>query len=196
MRISAPKLLVLACIMAGSASQAQVKLPVTNNDLRINLEKIIADFPHQLDALKGDTLADNPQTIEFSSRLNFNMAPDNVITQYKSEKPIYSWSAVLLKTEEFDEAVKKYKWLCNQLKVMTVTLEGGYAYTMSGNYDIPEESRKFSSSIFHLTPRAMELPKLKIEAAMQFEFPEWKVTLLVYEKEREDQEQGDIHGGK
>lgn len=194
MRISQPKLLVLACFMAGSACYAQVKMPVTNNDLRINLQKIISDFPHELDALKGDTLADNPQTIEFASRLNFPMAPDNMIIQYKSEKPIYSWTANLLKTEEFDEAVKKYKWLCNQLKVMTVNVEGGYAFTLTGNYEAPDESRKFSSSIFHLTPRAVNMPKLKIEASMQFEFPEWKVMLLVYEKEREDNEQGDIFG--
>ncbi len=36
------------------------------------------------------------------------------------------------------------------------------------------------------------MPKLKIEASMQFEFPEWKVNLLVYEKEKEDKDRGDI----
>jgi hypothetical protein len=29
---------------------------------------------------------------------------------------------------------------------------------------------------------------------MQFEFPEWKIHLVVYEREREDNEQGDING--
>jgi hypothetical protein len=38
------------------------------------------------------------------------------------------------------------------------------------------------------------MPKLKIEASMQFQFPEWRVSLLVYEREREDNEQGDING--
>jgi hypothetical protein len=28
---------------------------------------------------------------------------------------------------------------------------------------------------------------------MQYEFPEWKVKLLVYDKEREDDERGDIN---
>jgi hypothetical protein len=28
--------------------------------------------------------------------------------------------------------------------------------------------------------------------ALQFEFPEWKVNLVVYEKEREDDERGEI----
>jgi hypothetical protein len=35
---------------------------------------------------------------------------------------------------------------------------------------------------------------LKVEASMQFEFPEWKINLMVYEREREDNEQGDING--
>ena len=36
------------------------------------------------------------------------------------------------------------------------------------------------------------MPRLKIEVSMQFEFPEWKVVLSVYEKEREDHERGEI----
>jgi hypothetical protein len=38
------------------------------------------------------------------------------------------------------------------------------------------------------------MPKLKIEASMQYEFPEWKVSLVVYEKEREDKDRGEING--
>jgi len=75
---------------------------------------------------------------------------------------------------------------------MTIALDNGYSFTMSGDYEAPDESRKFSSSIFKLTPNASTMPKLKIEVSMQFEFPEWKVSLLVYEKEREDNERGDI----
>jgi hypothetical protein len=43
-------------------------------------------------------------------------------------------------------------------------------------------------------PNAANMPKLKVEASMQFEFPEWKINLMVYEREREDNEQGDING--
>ena len=56
-----------------------------------------------------------------------------------------------------------------------------------------DESKKFFTSIFKLTPNAANMPRLKIEASMQFEFPEWKVNLIVYEKEREDNEQGDVN---
>ena len=122
------------------------------------------------------------------------MAPENWVTQYNSTKPIYSWHAAFLTTEDFDEAVKKYKWLYQQLKAMTIKIDGGYSFTLNGDYDQPTESKKFSSSIFKMTPNAVNMPKLKIEASLLFEFPEWKVSLLVYEKEREDKERGDVNG--
>lgn len=195
MKIYQPKLTVIALFMAGLQSQAQVKFPVTNNELRNSLSRVISDFPNQFSSLRADTVSSSPQTIEFATTLDFKEAETNSIVEYKSaHNPIYSWQALLLNTEDFEEASKKYKWLYNQLKVMTVNLEGGYSFTLSGDYDAPDESRKFCSSIFKLTPNASNMPKLKIEASMQFEFPEWKVSLLVYEREREDNERGDING--
>ena len=173
--------------------QAQgFKLPVTSNDLRNSLSKVITDYVDGFASLKGDTISVSPQSIEFTSKLNFQGGEENTITQYNSKNQIYSWQALVLTTEDFEEASKKYKWLYNQLKVMTVKVQE-YSFTMSGNYDAPDESKKFFTSIFKLTPNASNMPKLKIEAAMQFEFPEWKINLRVYEREREDNEQGDIY---
>ena len=195
MKCIKPQLVGLIIFLACLETQAQPKFPVTDNDLRINLEKIIADFPNNLSGVRGDTLEINPQTIEFSSLLDFKMAKQNSIFEYKSaSRPMYSWQALLLETENYDEAAKKYKWLCNQLKVMTITSESGYSYNLNGKYEEPTLSKKFSSSVYKLTPSASDMPKIKIEASMQFEFPEWKISLLVYEKEREDKDRGDIKG--
>jgi hypothetical protein len=194
MKIQLLKLLVFPCFLAGQLCYSQLKFPVTNNDLRTNLSKIISDYSNQFASLKGDTIAVYPQTIEFSSRLDFKEAPQNSIVLYRSEKPVYSWQGIFLSSEDFEEASKKYKWLYNQLKVMTVKLEGGYTFTLNGEYDAPDESKKFSSSIFKLNPNAGNMPRLKIEASLQFEFPEWKVMLVVYERERDDHEQGKVDG--
>jgi len=193
MKIFSSLVSIVIALIFSIKTNAQVKIPVTSNELRTNLERVISGFPSHLNDLKGDTIVENPQTIEFESLLDFKMASENSITQYKSTKPIYSWKAVLMNTEEFEEAVKKYKWLYNQLKVMTIKIDS-YSFTMSGDYDEPAESRKFCSSIFKLTPNASNIPKLKIEVAMHFEFPEWKVSMVVYEKEREDNERGEIYG--
>lgn len=182
-------ILLLFCLN----SEAQgLKFPITNNDLRNSLSKVITDYVDGFAALKGDTLSVNPQSIEFATKLNFQGSEDNTITQYNSKNKIYSWQALLLTTEDFEEASKKYKWLYNQLKVMTVKVQD-YSFTLSGEYDAPDETKKFFTSIFKLTPNASNMPKLKIEVGMQFEFPEWKVNIRVYEREREDNEQGDIN---
>ena len=179
-------------LVSSLVSNAQLKLPITNNELRGNLSKVISEFSNQFSEIKGPVTNENPQTTEYSSTLKFESAEDNVITEYKGIKSIYSWQATLLTTEDFEEANKKYKWLCNQLKVMTVTIDGHYSYSLDGKIDPAVESKSFSSSIFTLMPAASNLPRIRIEAGMQFQFPEWKVQLLVYEKERNDNERGPI----
>jgi hypothetical protein len=186
------KLIAAGAVFLCLNSQAQLKFPVTNNDLRNNLSKILTDYVDGFSSLKGDTILVNPQSIEFTTKVNFMGSEENSITQYKSKNSIYSWQALLVTSEDFEAASKKYKWLCNQLKVMTVKVQE-YSFTLNGDYEAPDESKKFFSTIFKLTPNAANMPKLKIEASMQFEFPEWKVNLMVYEREREDNEQGDIN---
>ena len=192
MKIPKNCLLGFACLILALQTRAQLRLPVTNNDLRNNLEKVIADFPNALNSIRGDVVANNPQTIEYATLLQFEGAEENTITQYISNKPVYSWQAIVLTTEDFEEASKKYKWLYNQLKVMTIKIEDGYSFNLNGEYEAPTDTKKFSTSTFRLTPASTHLPKLKIEAGLQFYFPEWKVTLTVYQKEREDNEKGDV----
>jgi hypothetical protein len=193
MRMTAPKLTAISFLFFGLNSQAQLKFPVTNNDLRNNLSQVITSYVDGFSSLKADTLSLNPQSIEFATKLHFEGSEQNSITQFKARNPIYSWQAVLLTTEEFEEAEKKYKWVYNQLKVMTVKVQD-YSFTLSGDYEAPDESKRFCSTIFKLNPNASNMPKLKIEASMRFEFPEWKINLMIYQREREDNEQGDITG--
>ena len=186
-----PKLLVVIATLIAFASNAQVRFPVTNNGLRNDLQKVVEDYMKDFSSLKGNVLIENPQTVEYASLLQFSGAEGNSITKYNSQKNIYSWQAIMLTTEDFNEAVKKYKWLYSQLKVMTIKLDD-YSFSLSGDYDEPEESRKFSDCSFNLLPAAINLPRLKIEVTIQFEFPEWKVGLQVYQKEREDNERGPV----
>jgi hypothetical protein len=189
MKLPKARLLLLS-IFFTTATTAQLRI-VTNNDLRNNLAKVVADFPKELNTIKGEMIAENPQSVEFATLLKFEGAESNTITKYNSQKPIYSWQAIVLTSEDFEEATKKYKWLYNQLKAMTLNM-GDLSFTLNGSYDKPEESKKFSASTFVLLPAATNLPKLKIEVGLQFYFPEWKVMLTVYQKEREDKERGNL----
>ena len=189
MKMHPAKLTAIALLIT-LGSTAQLRLPVSNNALKNDLQQVIGDFNNQFTSIKGDVQSENPQTIEYASQVRLSGAEECVITQYTGAKPIYSFQAVMLTTEDFDAASKKYKWLYNQLKGMTIKINHDYTYSLTGDFDKPDESKKFSSTVMRLLPSATQLPKLKVEVTMQYYFPEWKVSLLVYEKEREDKERG------
>lgn len=151
---------------------------------------MVSDFPRELSTIRGEEVMANPQTVEYATTLDLEGVESNTVTKFIANRPIYSWKALVLTTEEFEEAEKKYKWLANQLKVMTLTLEGGSSFTLSGDYEQPDESKKFFVSSYRLTPAATALPKLQIQVTMEYMFPEWKVGMVIFQKEREDKERG------
>jgi hypothetical protein len=182
--------LTASAMLITISSRAQLKLPASSPAFKNDLQKVIDDFNNGFASIKGDVQAENPQTVEYVSQVKLSGAEECIITQYSGAKPIYSFQAVMLTTEDFEEASKKYKALYNQLKGMTIKINRDYTYNLSGDYDAPDESKKFSSTVMRLLPSATQLPKLKVEVSMQYYFPEWKVSLLVYEREREDKERG------
>ena len=185
--------LLLAAFLLSAHTEAQLKIPGTSNpDVRSALEKVITDYPKEFASLKGEVIANNPQTVEYESLLNFKTAEKNIIIRYSGVQPIYSWQAQMFTTEEFEAAEKKYKALYSQLKNMNIKLNRDYDYSLSGEYDKPDESKKFSSTIFSLLPNSSNLPKVKVELSLQYELLEWKIYLMVYQKEREDSERGKI----
>ncbi|MDQ3683131.1 MAG: hypothetical protein M3352_08685 [Bacteroidota bacterium] len=94
-------------------------------------------------------------------------------------------------TENFEEAVKKYKWVFHQVKGMNIKYVADQ-YTLQGKYEEPVETLKFTTSVLAVAFPPSRFQKFKIEVSMHFEFPAWKVGLSVYEKEKEDHERGNI----
>lgn len=187
---------VLSSVLFLHASQAQLKIPGTGNpDVRNALEKVIGDFPKDFATLKGDEISNDPQTVEYESLLQFKSAERNTITRHSGKPPVYTWQAHMFTAEEFEAAAKKYKSLYGQLKGMNLKLNRDYDYSLAGDYGKPDESKKFCTSTFQLTPNATYLPKVKVELSMQYELMEWKVYLTVYKKEREDKERGKTEEG-
>ncbi|MBD0331735.1 MAG: hypothetical protein ICV66_03695 [Chitinophagaceae bacterium] len=171
--------------------QAQIKLPFSSS-LQNDIQKIVLEYPEEFINLRGDILIQNPQSIEYKSLITPAGAEEAVITKYSSaKKAIYSWKAVMLVTENFDDAVKKYRQLFSQLNDMAVEFNGEI-FHLKGEYEAPLENKKFYSSMLYLSRADDALRKLKVEVLLHYNFPEWKVELLVYEKEREDDERGEI----
>ena len=177
-----------------SAASAQLKLSLPHplSPFRNDVQKVVSEFPNRFAALRGDTVATNPQSVEYASLVKADKAESCTVIQYSSgSKPVYSWQALMLTTESFDEAVKKYKWVFHQLKGMNVKYVADQ-YTLMGRYEEPDESLKFATSTLTAADAPAPWKKLKVEVALQFQFPDWKVCVNVFEKEREDDERGDI----
>ncbi|HEU4904003.1 MAG TPA: hypothetical protein VFT06_14455 [Flavisolibacter sp.] len=189
-RVSAVFLFLFVFVSA----DAQLRLPSRSaSDMRQALEKVITDYSKGFSNLKGDLLNDSdPQRIEYASLLTFKTAETNTIIRYSGSSPVYSWQAQLLTTDDFAVAEKKYNSLYKDLKGITLTLNRDYTFGLEGKYDAPNESLGFASTAFHLTPNASGLSKIKVELSLQYEMPEWKIQLAVYQKEKEDNERGKV----
>lgn len=184
--------LLTALLIVHVTVNAQLKIPVPSA-IRSEVQKVVEDYPSGFSNARTHVVAENPQTIEYATRWKPTGAEEASVVQYSSgRKAIYTWQATMLSTESFEEAVKKYKWLCSQIKGMNVKYVVDM-YTLEGKYIAPEETKKFTVSTFSVADAPQQLKKLKVEVAMQYEFPEWKVKMLVYDKEREDDERGDIN---
>lgn len=203
-----PRLLtaVTALLLCSSASaQLGLKFPALktsasslsqSSSFRADLQKVVETYPQHYAPIRGEVIDKNPQTVEYLSKVKPDGLQEASITKYSAiGKEVFTWQSTALVTEDFEEAAKKYKWLYQQLKGMNVKYVADM-YTLRGTYNEPDESIGFASSV--LTPDHPPTPmaKLKIEVQLNFEFPQWKVSLLIYDKEREDDEQGNVTEGR
>jgi len=186
--------LTLLLLAFSLSAQSQFKLPSlnpANNAFKADIQKVIEDYPHQFASLRGKVIEKNPQSVEYASLVKPQGAQESSIMRYSSnKKEVYTWQAVMLATEDFETATQKYKSIFSQLKGMNVKYVVDQ-YTLVGKYEAPEESKKFVVSTLTIDGPPSPLQKLKVEVTMQFEFPEWKVKVLLYEKEREDNQRGE-----
>lgn len=174
------------------SSFAQLKLPGTSN-FTSDMKAVIRDYPHNYESMLGKPMQENSQHTDYASTHKVEGAENITISRYSADnKEVYSWQALMLTTEDFEEAKAKFKTLFARFNNLAVKMDYGVTFYLKGTYIEPIEERGFTSSIlrFELPDRITQ--KMILEVTMQYEFPEWKVKLLIYEREREDNEQGEV----
>lgn len=190
--IKSVKTLVLITITSlfFNAVAAQLKLPGINNGVAHDVKKVIEDYPNRFIHLMGEMVAEHTQLTDYQCNFNVNGAEESIITRYSAKKEVCSWQAVMLTTDEFEKAKQKFKSLYNQLNNLSVN-SNKVNFRLNGVYESPEEAKKFTSVLFSFNPANESLKKLKVEISLQYIEPmEWKVKVLVYDREREDVERG------
>jgi hypothetical protein len=186
------KTLVLITIasLVFNYSNAQLKLPAING-VGNDVKKVIEDYPNRFINLMGEVIKENTQSTDYQCNFKVNGAEESFVTRYSAKKEVCSWQALMLTTQSFDKARQKFKALFNQLNNLSLNTGGGKNVHLKGNFEAPEETKKFTSVIFSIEPELEATQKLKIEISMTFHSPmEWEVKVLVYDREREDDERG------
>ncbi len=186
-----PLVLITIAALLFHYSNAQLRLPAING-VGIDVKKVIEDYPNRFINLMGEVLTENTQSTDYQCNFKVNGAEEAFITRYSAKKEMCSWQAVMLTTESFEKAKQKFKSLYNQLNNLSVNIGAAKNFHLKGKYEVPEESMKFTSVVFSFNPETDPVKKIRVEIALQHQAPmNWKVKVLVYDKEREDNERGE-----
>lgn len=179
------KIFLLILIIVALKTTAQPGNSILKNSINVkpDVEKVIKDFYNYFDNIRGEKITETESTVEFQSNIKPAGSSESSITQIKGLANVYSWQAVMLSTDDFDKAAAKYKQLYKQLNKTSFLLYNKKPLKFMGDYDEPDESRSFASSILKPDTDDIRLKKLKIEIGMNYTMPEWNVRILVYEKE-------------
>ena len=170
-------------------AQAQLKLTPTSQFAQ-DLRKVIEDYPNRFVNISGELVMESHQSVQYKCNFPINGAEEASVTRYSSEsRNISSWEAVMLSSESFERARLKFRSLFQQLNNLSVKMDG-VSFTLKGEYEAPREEIKFTTAALTLHPSQEAVSRLRVEIAMHYELTEWKVKVLVYDREREDDERG------
>jgi hypothetical protein len=174
----------IACLLFSTTS-VQSQLFVQKDAAVLSaIEKVLAALPGQLKPITGELVNNNPQSREYQSKVLLPGSVSNMVVQYASvdnKKTIAAWHSVVMETDEFAKASKKFKWLYQQIKSGAYKC-GGKTLRLTAPYESPKEELSFTSLVF-------EEPGKKgaerIELSMQYAVTHWVVKLAVYNEDRE-----------
>ena len=156
-----------------------------------DVKKVIEDYPNRFANITGNIIIQSPQSTDYECNFKVYGAEESTITVYTSNKnKVCSWQALMFSSDNFEEVKRRYKELYNQLNNLEVQLSGLNILHLKGNYDEPKEEKKFAGSVLSFHPVEETIKKLKVEVSLQYELMEWKLRVLVYDREREDHERG------
>lgn len=185
-------LLLVVTFTLTVSSFSQFRIPLANA-LASDIRKIIRDYPHQFRSLQGPVLEENPQSTSYDCTFRVSGAQASSITRYSANnRKVYSWEALMLTTEDFAKARDKFHSLFRQFNQLGVKMDYGETFYLGGRYHTPVEEKKFNVVTFRFENPDRNTYKMRLEISMQYEMLEWKVRVLIYEHERDDDEQGEI----
>ena len=163
----------------------------SGSGIAADLKKIIEDYPNGYANLMGEQIRQDPQSADYHCRVAFRESESCHFTRYSGSRPVLSWEAVILTTESFTEAEKKFRQVFQQVNNQSVRLADGRQLRLKGSYEKPGEAGDFHSVMLSDAEPSGPLSRLRLEIALQpLEPLSWQVKLLLYDHQRDDRERG------
>ncbi|CAN5527867.1 hypothetical protein BH10BAC3_BH10BAC3_42010 [soil metagenome] len=186
-------LLTALALLAITYSNAQIPLRL-GNGVKPAVEKVLSTYPEHFRAIQGDTLNVTSNTAVFNSTVKPDGATECTLTQYLSSNlPDYSWQATMYESDDFEAAAKKYATCYQQLKNMTLRTSAG-SCKMNGEYEQPNATKNFYSTLFVPTSDDPALNRLRLEILLEGDMTAWKLSILIYDRVHDDKEGNMIQG--
>lgn len=152
------------------------------------VQVIISDFPYNYRHITGDLVDKQGDFEQYASSVKLPGAQSNIIGIYHSAMDTTaSWQALMLTTEDFDDAAREYKRLFHALKQCRMKTTDGSAYYMAGEYEAPSEETDFVTSTLVIETGDERFSEFKIEVEMLFQLDKWVVNINMISKKRDDE---------
>ncbi len=175
-----------AFFITAFSSNAQSK--PTFSSIRLQLEKVINDYPNQFSLIKGEKSESEPNTIEYKSKIEIKNAVETKVIGYTSKTKIHwVWESKLFVTEDIDVLKKLYKAYYNDISGKSLLSKGNInSIKATGPYDAPSEELRLWTNQFRMNDATGEFSNMVIDLVAEYIGFEWNVYLRVYDKEKDE----------
>ncbi|KIC91771.1 hypothetical protein [Flavihumibacter sp. ZG627] len=145
------------------------------------IQAVIFDFSTNFRNIQGPLVNDEAEYEKYASLVELPGAEQSVITRFHSvEDTTASWQAVMLTTEEYDEAAALYKKICQRMKATKLSLPDGSQVQFRSDYQPPSTENKFTSSFYYLPHAEGEYMDLRVQVELIVLLGEYKVLVNVH----------------
>jgi hypothetical protein len=169
-------------------AQSQFSLSATGG-LRTAVEKVLNAYKNQFASIQGDTLSVTSEAEIFASTVKPDGNSICTLTRYlQPGEAVYSWEALILRTEDFAAASKKYHACYTQLKGIAAKTSDGH-FKFEGDFEPTSNANKgFYSTLLSPGTELEPYRKLRLEILLEADITEWTLRVLVYDNGRKDTE--------
>lgn len=166
-----------------SYSQQQPKPASPDAAFSDAINKIVLDFTHNFTHIQGAKIPADVDADSYKSKICVPGAVGCKIMRYHSEEDkSASWQAGLYEGESFEEALKMYKKIYNQLKKTSVKGIDAMAATFNGKMENVDENVGFAVSSLRLKTKNKLYKDLVAEVEITSNYTGWEVKLNIFTK--------------